>query len=67
MIGKIISVIGEPGVAEGLINYQNKIDKQREKLRERMEARILAIQKLMISRGYLVQRLKHILQMLPLS
>jgi hypothetical protein len=51
MIGKIISALGEPGVAEGFINYQDKVDKQREKLRERMEARILAIQKLMISRG----------------
>ena len=51
MIGKIISVLGEPGVAEGLLNYQKDVDKQREKLRERMEARMLAIQKLMISRG----------------
>jgi hypothetical protein len=51
MIGKIISTLGEPGVAEGLINYQKDVDKQREKVRERIEARMLAIQKLMISRG----------------
>jgi hypothetical protein len=51
MIGKIISVLGEPGVAEGLLNYQKDVDKQREKVRERIEARMLAIQKLMISRG----------------
>ena len=26
MIGKIISVIGEPGVAEGLLKYQKDVD-----------------------------------------
>ena len=40
-----------PGAAKGFLRYQERIDKRKEKLQEKLEARMLAIQKLMISRG----------------
>ena len=40
-----------PGAAKGFLSYQERIDKRKEKLQEKLEARMLAIQKLMISRG----------------
>ena len=40
-----------PGAAEGFINYQKEVDARKAKLQEKLEARMLAIQKLMISRG----------------
>ena len=39
------------GAAEGFLNYQKEVDARKAKLQEKLEARMLAIQKLMISRG----------------
>ena len=40
-----------PGAAEGFLNYQKEVDARKAKLQERLEARMLALQKAMISRG----------------
>ena len=40
-----------PGAAKGFLRYQERIDERKAKLQEKLEARMLAIQKLMISRG----------------
>ena len=40
-----------PGAAECFLNYQKEVDARKAKLQERLEARMLALQKAMISRG----------------
>ena len=40
-----------PGAAKGFNEYQEEVEERRAKLQERLEARMLAIQKAMISRG----------------
>ena len=40
-----------PGAAKGFLRYQDRVDERKAKLQEKLEARMLAIQKLMISRG----------------
>ena len=39
------------GTARGLLNYQEKIDKQREKLQEKIDARVEKLQTLLATRG----------------
>ena len=39
------------GYARGLLNYQEKIDKQREKLQEKIDARVEKLQTLLATRS----------------
>ena len=39
------------GTARGLLNYQEKIDKQREKLQEKIDARVEKLQTLLATRS----------------